>query len=92
MGLLDLLNHVLNFVAPALVLALLLPLGARWFMKKKSAVPAFWTQAAVNFAASALVLLLGLWFFGRDGKMATYAGMVLVCSTSQWLLRRGWRT
>ena len=89
MGLLAFLNHVLNFVAPALWLALLLPLGARLLMKKKAAVPAFWTQAAIIFGANVLVLLLGLWFFGHDGKMVTYAGMVLVCATSQWLLRRG---
>lgn len=91
MGLLDILNHVLNFLAPAFWLALLLPLGARLVMKKRSAVPTFWTQTVVNFGANALVLLLGLWFFGHDGKMVTYAGMVLMGATSQWLLRRGWR-
>lgn len=89
MGLLDILNHGLNFLAPAFWLALLLPMGARLLLKKKAGIPTFWTQTAVNFAANALVLLLGLWFFGHDGKMVTYAGMVLVCATSQWLLRRG---
>jgi len=32
--------------------------------------------------------LLGLVFFGRDGKMATYSAMVLVCASSQWLMMR----
>ena len=38
-----------------------------------------------------MVLALGLWFFGRDGKIATYSAMVLMCATSQWVMLRGWR-
>jgi hypothetical protein len=34
---------------------------------------------------------LGLWYFGHDGKMATYIGMVLLCASSQWLMQRDWR-
>jgi hypothetical protein len=45
----------------------------------------------LNFSASALALVLGLWWFGNDGKMATFSAMVLVCATSQWLMLRGWR-
>ena len=44
-----------------------------------------WAVAAVNFAAGLAVLAAGLWFFGRDGKMATYAALVIVMGTSQWL-------
>lgn len=91
MGLLDLLNHVLNFVAPALVLALLVTLAARLFLKKERASLSLSAQTAVNFVVNVTVLLLGLWFFGRDGKMVTYMGLVLACATSQWLMRRGWR-
>jgi len=29
--------------------------------------------------------------FGHDGKMATYAAMVLACGTSQWVAAKGWR-
>jgi hypothetical protein len=36
-------------------------------------------------------LFAGLWFFGHDGKMASYGAMVLACATSQWVLLRGWR-
>jgi len=28
-------------------------------------------------------LAAGLWFFGNDGKMGTYAGMLLACALSQ---------
>ena len=91
MGLLELLNHLLNFLAPALWIAVLLPLAAPLFFKKRLAAPSLWAQSVVNFAMSVLVLVLGLWFFGRDGKMATYSAMVLLCATTQWVMLRGWR-
>jgi hypothetical protein len=34
---------------------------------------------------------VGLWFFGRDGKMASYAALLVVAATSQWIGGRGWR-
>jgi hypothetical protein len=85
---LELVNHLLNFVAPALWMALLMPLGARLFVKKVTSAPTLWVQALVNFALNVLVLALGLWFFGHDGKMVTYAGMALACATGQWLFTR----
>ena len=35
------------------------------------------------------VLVPMLW--GRDGKMLTYAALVVACATCQWVLVRGWR-
>ncbi len=91
MTVLALLNHVLNFLAPALWLALLLPLASRWIFRKRAKRPGFRVQVTVNFALGLLALGLGLWFFGRDGKMATYLGMTVIVATSQWLMLRGWR-
>jgi hypothetical protein len=91
MTVLALLNHALNFLAPALWLALLLPLASRWIFKKRAKRPALGVQVAVNFALGLLALGLGLWFFGRDGKMVTYLGMTVTGATSQWLMLRGWR-
>lgn len=91
MGPLDLLNHLLNFVAPALFVAVLVTLVARIFMRKIPAAPALWTQSAINFVVCVIALALGLWFFGRDGKMLTYLGMALLCATSQWVIQRGWK-
>lgn len=91
MGSLELLIHLLNFVAPAFWVAVLMPLVARMFIRKSAATPALYTQAAINFLVSGVVLGLGLWFFGHDGKLSTYLGMTLVCATSQWLMLRGWR-
>ena len=38
--------------------------------------------------AGVLMLLMGLIWSGQDGKMSSYAAMVLACATSQWLLTR----
>jgi hypothetical protein len=95
MTLWDTLIHLLNFAAPALVLALLLPLAGRFVTRvsgqKRTVDMAWLTQAAVHSVAGLAVLAAGLWFFGRDGKMATYAALVLVMATNQWLMTRGWR-
>ncbi len=90
---LDLLDHLLNFVAPALWVAVLVALFARIYMRRKmSAAPSLWLQMAFNFLASLTALVVGLWFFGRDGKMLTYFAMVAACASSQWLLTRGWKS
>ncbi|NDP37574.1 MAG: hypothetical protein GZ093_02295 [Rhodoferax sp.] len=87
---LAILNHLFNFIAPALWLALLLPILARLFMKKRTLARSLYAQAAINFAASVSVLVLGLMVFGDDGKMLTYLAMALAGATSQWLMRRAW--
>lgn len=91
MSLLDALLHLFNFAAPALVLALLLPLCSRFFNGKQVPALAWWVQAAINFVVGIAVLLVGLWLWSRDGKMVTYALLVLALASSQWLLSRGWR-
>ena len=85
MGFLDLLNHLFNFVAPALVVAVLLALVAPFVYKKKLVARVFIAQAAINFVVSAAVLVAGLWFFGRDAKMASYAAMLVAGSVAQAL-------
>lgn len=85
------LNHLLNFVAPAAVLAVLLAPGSRWLMGKSAAALSWWAQAAIVFAVGCGVLAAGLWWLGRDGKLLTYAALLLACATCQWVLRRGWR-
>ncbi|ABD69016.1 hypothetical protein Rfer_1282 [Rhodoferax ferrireducens T118] len=88
---LALLNHLSNFMAPALWLAVLMTLAARFFMKKRPQALSLYAQVAINFIVSAAVLALGLWLWGDDGKMATYSAMALFCASSQWLMRRAWQ-
>ncbi|WP_422619063.1 hypothetical protein [Rhodoferax ferrireducens] len=78
-------------MAPALWLAVLMTLAARFFMKKRPAALSLYAQAAINFVVSATVLALGLWLWGDDGKMVTYSAMALLCASSQWLMRRAWQ-
>ena len=63
---------------------LLTVLAGRWLKRKSPAALSWWAQAAINFVACALVSLAGLWFFGRDGKMATYAAIVAGCALTLW--------
>jgi zinc transporter ZupT len=91
MNLLDILLHLLNFVAPALALAVLLPLLSRLFTKRQARLLPWWGQVLLNFVVGVAALLAALWLLGRDGKMAGYAALVLAVATSQWVLVRGWR-
>lgn len=91
MDLLALINHLLNFVAPAAFLALVLVLAGRFLGGGRAGVPRWWAQWVLTFAAGVGVSVLGLLVFGRDGAMATYTALVVVCGTVQWLAMRGWR-
>jgi hypothetical protein len=83
--------HLLSFFAPALVVAAFVALAARVLLPP-AARPASWGLAFVlNFAAGAVALAAGLWYFGHDGKMATYAALVLAVASTQWLAGRAWR-
>jgi len=91
MSALDLLNHLLNFAAPAFFVAGVLALLGRFLIPKAAGAPSGWLQFALNFIAGLAVLGGGLAYFGHDGMMATYAALVAVCGTGQWLLAQGWR-
>ncbi len=91
MSLLVALNHLLNFVAPALALAVLLVLASHMFMGKMAKKQDRIASIAINFVVGCAVLGAGLVLLGRDGRMATYAALVLACASCQWLLLRAWR-
>ena len=91
MSLFGLLDHLLNFIAPALVVGLLVAATAPMLMQKARPNHSWLTQSAINTVACGLVLLVGLVIFGRDGKMATYVAMVLACAGSQWFAAKAWR-
>ncbi|VTU14665.1 MULTISPECIES: hypothetical protein [unclassified Variovorax] len=91
MALLDLIDHLLNFIAPAFAVGFLCALLGRLAMRKAAGTPAWWTQGAINFIVGIVVLAAGLIVFGHDGRMLTYGALVAACGTSQWLVAGGWR-
>lgn len=75
--------HLLNFIAPALGVAALLG-AALWLQAPARGVQAAWQSTVWLAASGVLVLAAGLALFGRDGKMATYAALVLVMGSVAW--------
>ena len=91
MGVIDMLLHGLLWMLPAVVMGLLMVVGAGLCLPRLPTRPRWWVQWAVNSGVGALVLLGGLLLTGRDGKMVTYAALVLAMASSQWALLRAWR-
>lgn len=87
----DLLFHALNFAAPVFGVAICVVVGSRMLLKKRAWAPTVQVQCLIGSAAGLVALSFGLWFFGNDGKMASYAMLVLAVASTQWLLLRGWR-
>lgn len=85
-------NHLLNLIAPAAALAVLLVLLSRvwrlFFQSKGKVAQAFNAWIAIIFIVNVTVLLAGLVVFGHDGKMATYAAMVLAAALALTVLQR----
>jgi hypothetical protein len=91
MGPFDLLFHLLGFIAPALAVGCATVFAARLLLGRASSVGPWWVQALVNIAVGVAVLAGGLWRYGVDGKMATYAALVVAVATVQWLCSKAWR-
>ncbi|MEO5669826.1 MAG: hypothetical protein ABIR26_03955 [Ramlibacter sp.] len=91
MGLIDALFHLFGFSAPAVAVAMLVALAGRVFLPVSPQRLSWWAQAAINSIAGVFVLAAGLWYFGVDGKMATYTALVLAIATCQWFSSRAWR-
>lgn len=84
-------NHLWNLFLPALCLPVLLWPMARLAFGRSAGASRWWVQWLLQAAVCSAVLLVGLWVGGRDGKMLTYAALVLASASTQWLLVRGWR-
>jgi hypothetical protein len=91
MGPTDIFLHLLSFAAPALALSFFMVLATRVLLPQRIVLLAWWAQVALNAVLGIAVLALGLWHFGVDGKMATYAALVVVTAASQWVGIAGWR-
>ncbi|MEN9539292.1 MAG: hypothetical protein RLZZ126_1527 [Pseudomonadota bacterium] len=86
MGLLSQINHLLNFLLPAVGLAGIFMLAGLWHRRKKVHILLHCLQFGINLGVGSAVLAFGLLGFGVDGKMVTYAALVLAMATSQWAM------
>ena len=91
MGPLDLINHLLNFAAPAVFVGVFVAWVAPWVLGRGRGKGGFALRAAFNSAVGVVVLVAGLWFFGNDGKMASYLALVVATAASQFWLMQGYR-
>ena len=82
----SLLLHLLNFMAPACAVAAWMALVSPLLMRTYPSWRSWRRQFMANSVIGGVVLLLGLLWFGNDGKVVTYAAMVLACASTQWLL------
>jgi hypothetical protein len=86
----DLFWHLIGFAAPAVAVGILVALGSRLIIPRAAAA-AWWKQSALNALVGVAVLTGGLVYWGVDGKMATYAALVLGIAACQWVCARAWR-
>ena len=80
MGPLDALWHLLNFVAPAMGLGVIAAGLCKLIFRSDLAHVSWRRLATWACSASLAALIGGLVITGRDGRMATYAAMVLACA------------
>jgi hypothetical protein len=84
MELLDAFWHIVNFPLPALGVGAFGAAAAKLLWRRELADTSWLRLAAWASAAGVVALLAGLGFFGRDGKMASYALLVLAAAVALW--------
>jgi ABC-type thiamin/hydroxymethylpyrimidine transport system permease subunit len=75
---------LLNFFAPAAGVGLIASLFAKLIWRRTLRSSSLVTLSLLSMGAGAVALVGGLLVFGRDGKMATYAVLVLVVALILW--------
>lgn len=89
MGAFDLLWHLVGLFALPVLFGALAAGGARLIWRRRFAQRPWARLLLVACGAAAVVTLVGLIAFGRDGRMATYLLMVgVVAAVLGWLGRR----
>jgi hypothetical protein len=76
--------HLFEFVYPALAMGLLCAAGAKALWRKELSAIAWWRLAAPVALSGVVVLTAGLLVLGRDGRMLSYAALVIVAAIVLW--------
>jgi hypothetical protein len=76
--------HIVNFFATALVTGFVAAAATKLVWRRELARAGWFGLGAWASAAMAVVSAIGLLVFGHDGKMATYAAMVVACALALW--------
>ena len=76
--------HLTNFFAPALFLGAFAAALTTAIWRREIGPARVWRLWGWASLASALVSVAGLAVFGRDGRIATYAAMVVACALALW--------
>lgn len=84
MGPIDALVHLLSLFAPALGLAALASGLAKLLWRRELRGHAWWRLFAWGAGAGAIATVVGLVAYGQDGRVGTYAGIVVACTTALW--------
>lgn len=81
---LDLVWHLLNFMAPAVTLATLTVVLAKLVWRQALRGMSWRRLWLFAVGAAAAAGLVGLVVTGRDGKVSTYGAMVLACAAGTY--------
>ena len=81
----------MTIIVVGLAVMIVLPLAGRWCVRPSRPAPPWWLQTVVHSVLGSVVLLAELGWLGHDGKMLTYAALVLVAASVQWLCLRAWQ-
>jgi hypothetical protein len=83
-GPLDAFWHLLNFFAVAIGVGAIGAAAVKLLWRRELAAVPWRSLAAWSCSAGAAASIGGLVVFGRDGRMATYAAVVLAAALSLW--------
>lgn len=76
--------HIANFFAPALGVGLIAAAATKLIWRRELKATGWLRLAVWSSASMAIVSILGLFIFEHDGKMITYAAMMVACAAALW--------
>jgi hypothetical protein len=93
MTLFSALLHLIELILPALFISAALVTAGPWVLRlKRQRTRAVWLKHwLVNAALGVVLIVAGLWLYGVDGKIMTYAGLVTVNALAVFIQLSAWR-